>query len=199
MTVWITHGFNVKDGGNSTVGTLKPYIESSRGHTYGWTGLSGLPCANRRAVRGILEVIKPGDSIVAHSNGCLIAWQIAQIVPLASVVCINPALRRDTKWPEGLPVLCLYNSTDWVVQLGRVWGRLDWDGIRAAGWGAAGRYGFTGNQVNVDNWDTAMEWWGKPVKGHSGLFEHPDYWGELIDAWQTAVTGRPPCSPPPRP
>lgn len=184
MTTWITHGFNVSDGGQGSVGRFLPYIDDARMHTYGWTGLVGLPCANARAVRSMLSVIRPGDSIVAHSNGCLIAWQIAQIVPLSSVVCINPALRRDTEWPEGLPVLCLHNSTDWVVNLGRVWGRLfDWDGIKTAGWGAAGRHGFDSGQSMVYNWDTSGECWGAPVRGHSGVFDRADYWGPIIGRW----------------
>lgn len=188
MTTWVVHGFNVSDGGRGSVGRLLPYLPNARMIDYGWSGLVGLPCANARAVRQILSVIRPGDSIVAHSNGCLIAWQVAQIVPLASVVCINPALRRDTEWPDGLPVLCLYNSTDWVVQLGRAWGRLtDWDGIRAAGWGAAGRYGFTSGQPLVKCWDTAATYWKFPVSGHSGIFKFPHYWGRRIGRWIEAI------------
>lgn len=192
MTTWVVHGFNVWDGGEGSVGALLPFIDDGRLHSYGWTGLVGLPCANSRAVRSLLETIEPGDSIVAHSNGSLIAWQTAQIVPLSAVVCINPALRRDTVWPDSLPTLCLHNSTDWVVQLGRVWGRLtDWDGVKAAGWGAAGRYGFTQGQDNVKNWDTAAPYWGRPVAGHSGMFKEPrdaEYWGGLIRSWLRAST-----------
>lgn len=190
MTTWIVHGFNVSDGGDGSINRLSPYLSPPiQEYSYGWTGLLGLSCANARAVRGLLDRIRPGDSIVAHSNGCLIAWQIAQIMgaDLRSVVCINPALRRDARWPADVPVLCLANSTDWVVQLGRVWGRLfPLDGIQAQGWGAAGRYGFTSGQPSVTNWDSAMDWWGSPVRGHSGIFREPEYWGGIIDAWMIA-------------
>lgn len=188
MTCWAIHGINVWDGGRDSIGSLLPYLDDASLHEYGWTGLVGLPCANDRAVRSLLKVIRPCDSIVAHSNGCLIAWQVAQIVTLSSVVCINPALRRDTIWPSGLPVLCLHNSTDWVVQLGRIWGRLtDWDGVRANGWGSAGRHGFTTEQDTVYNWDTSADHWVFQVKGHSGIFTRASYWGPIIGRWVEAV------------
>jgi len=190
MATWLIHGFNVGDGGGGTVGRLYPHISPIVcEYSYGWSGLLGLAWANRRAVRGLMQRIKPGDSIVAHSNGCLIAWQIAQVIPVSSVVCINPALRRDTRWPKELPVLCMHNSTDWVVQLGRAWSKLfPFDGIDTQGWGAAGRYGFTAPSKKVTNFDTAMGWWGKPVKGHSGVFREPEYWGGIIDKWLTTAT-----------
>lgn len=193
MTTWLLHGFNVSDGGDDSVARLAPFLAGDiQVHDYGWTGLIGLHCANRRAVRALLAKVKPGDRIVAHSNGCLIAWQLAEIMgaDLAAVVCINPALRRDTKWRPGVPVLCLHNSTDWVVQLGRIWGRLfPLDGVAAQGWGAAGRYGFTGPARNVANWDTAMDWWIYPTRGHSGVFKRgaAGYWGGLIQAWLSHV------------
>lgn len=185
MTTWLVHGFNVWDGGRASIGRLLPYLDGdAQMHDYGWTGALGLHWANRRAVKALSRKVRPGDTIVAHSNGCLIAWELAQAVPLASVVCINPALRRDTRWPVGLPVLCLHNSTDWVVQLGRWWGRLfPFDGIETQGWGAAGRYGFTAPHLRLLNIDTAMGQWDKPVKGHSGVFGEAAYWGEIVDRW----------------
>lgn len=189
MATWLIHGFNVSDGGRASVGRLMLHLPGDvRILSYGWTGLLGLKWANRRAIKKLKRVVKPGDRLVAHSNGCLIAWQAAELfgTQLSAVVCINPALRRDTRWPPGLPVLCLSNSTDWVVQLGRVWGRLfPVDGIEAQGWGAAGRYGFTGPDPLVSNWDTAEAWWDVPTRGHSGVFgkEAAPYWGGLIGRW----------------
>lgn len=189
MTTWLLHGFNVTDGGAGSVGRFAPHIHGDvRLHSYGWAGLFSLACANRRAVASLLRVVRPGDSIVAHSNGCLIAWQLAELLGdrLAGVVCVNPALRRDTVWR--VPVLCLANSTDWVVHLGRAWGRLfPVDGVAAQGWGAAGRYGFN---RGATNWDTAAEWWKVPTRGHSGVFKRDaaPYWGGLVGDW-LASTG----------
>lgn len=193
MTTWLVHGFNVKDGGEHSIGKIAPYLSGDiELFDYGWTFLLSLSCTNTKAVNDLLNVIKPGDRIIAHSNGCLLAWDIADKLgtDLHSIVCINPALRRDAKWPKDLPVLCVYNHTDWVVQLGRWWSRLfPFDGIDVQGWGSAGRYGFTSEQQKVDNWDSGETYWHYPVKGHSGIFNNASvgYWANLINRWLTLV------------
>lgn len=193
MTTHLIHGFNVNDGGFKTISKLKPYLVGDVvTQNYGWTGLLGLHWANKRAVKQIMAKIKPGDSLVLHSNAALIGWQIAQEMSecLDAIVCINPALRRDAEWPKDVPVLCLYNSKDWVVQLGRIWGRLfPYDGVELQGWGAAGRYGFTNKKFHGTNWDTSEQRWKIPVEGHSAIFHDSavSYWGGLINRWlQTA-------------
>ena len=219
MTTWVIHGFNVSDGGKGSVGKLVPHLPGRvELYDYGWTGLLSLRCRNRQVVSDLLKRIKPGDILIGHSNGGLICWELAARLrdKLAAVVVINPALRRDARGPDDLPVLCIHNSTDWVVQLGRIWGRLvtpgdgwedyalnlatkgKWRAVGRAhqmlniaphGWGAAGRYGFTTSQAgkSVTNWDSAMEWWDGGVKGHSGVFDKPEYWGRMITAWLDAV------------
>lgn len=217
MTVWLIHGFNVTDGGEGSIGKLAPCLPGDvQMYDYGWTGLITLRCRNRKVVSDLLKRIKPGDILIGHSNGALICWELAMRLRdrLGAVVVINPSMRRDTRWPDGLPVLCVHNSTDWVVQLGRIWGRLvtpgdgwedyalnlatsgKWKAVERAqrvmqitphGWGAAGRYGFTaGQDATVTNWDSAMEWWDGGVSGHSGVFTKPDYWGRMISAWLSA-------------
>lgn len=191
----LLHGFNVRDGGAATTDTLQPYFRL-RGwdvvqHDYGWVGLIGLRFRNEDVVGRMLKVVKPGDVVVAHSNGCLITHQLAREgAQLGAVVCIQPALRRDCTWPESLPVLCVYNDKDWVVQLGRIWGRLSsaLTPFKPHGWGAAGRYGFTAGQRNVENWNTNHGQF--PVTGHSEIFQPLSraYWGPRIAHWATEAT-----------
>lgn len=188
MTAWLLHGFNVSDGGTDTVGLLEPYLPGTeRIIDHGWAGPITVASVNDDAVAELVSRAKPGDVVIGHSNGCLIAWRAAQQVRFGAVVTINPALRRDTLWPHGMPVLNLYNSTDWVVQLGRIWGRLvTATGLETLGWGAAGRYGFTSGQSDVCNLDTHAPYWPHPVSGHSGVFrddEALDYWGRYINQW----------------
>ena len=184
MTTWLIHGFNVRDMGKGSIDKLLHYIPNSLDYDYGYVGLISLKKVNRRTINEFLEVIKPGDTIVAHSNGCLIAYQIAERIPIDAIVCINPALRRDTIWPENTAVLCLANKTDWIVELGRIWARLVSLGcIKTHGWGSAGRHGFTSDQPNVKNWHTDDWFWLYPVTGHSGLFKNPKYWGGMISKW----------------
>lgn len=218
MTIWLIHGVNVSDGGAESIGRLSPHIAGNVVSVdYGWTGIITLRCTNRAVVADLMRKVKPGDVLIGHSNGALICWELAQRLKdrLGAVVVINPAMRRDSRWPDGLPVLCLANSTDWVVQLGRMWSRavdVSYTGIvplmlesaikgsgtlfksafqfKPHGWGAAGRYGFTTNQKSVTNFDTAETWWTVPVRGHSGVFAPGAawYWGGIIDRWLAGVT-----------
>jgi len=191
MTVHLLHGFNISDGGENTIRKLEPYIGGDeKAYDFGWTGVIGLRCANKKAVRHIAPNLQPGDVLIGHSNGALICWTLAieHHQKLAGIILINPALRKDTVWPEGLRVLCIHNKTDWVVQLGRMWSRLvSLGGLNFHGWGAAGRVGFTARQPLVTNWDSATGMICDPVKGHSGLFRLPqlESWGRMINkmAW----------------
>ena len=187
MTQHLIHGFNVSDGGRGSIGRLAPFLSSPMTHYYGWTFLFRLRFVNEETVEDLLPSIRHGDVLVAHSNGCLIAWELVQQgAPVAAVVCIQPALRRDTPWPEGLPVLCCYNEADWIVSMGRMWGRFvsvvnPWKNRH--GWGAAGRNGFTLGQPTVENWDTGVLPF--PAEGHSGIFQKPaiHHWAPLINYW----------------
>lgn len=199
MRVHLIHGFNVRDGGAGTIGRMAPHLRAAGhevvNHSYGWVGLLGLRRRNAKVVERLLAEVKPGDAIMAHSNGCLIAWELVEAgAPLAAVVCIQPALRRDTRWARSAQVLCLHNPGDWVVSMGRMWGRF---ATRARpwrnrhGWGAAGRHGFTSRQPNVYNWDTSDS--AAPAVGHSGIFKRLGHWAPLIDAWLSTrmlVAGR---------
>lgn len=189
MRIHLIHGFNVWDGGVATVGRLAPYLELGGNrilhHDYGWVGLLRLRWRNEQATRRIRPFVRDGDVLIGHSNGCLVAWELIEAgVRPGAVICIQPALRRDTPWPPGLPVLCLYNDRDWAVILGRAWGRF----ISVAnpfrerhGWGAAGRYGF--DQAGITNRDTRRG--PCPAEGHSGIFEPPPLqcWGLALHDW----------------
>lgn len=191
MTVHLIHGFNVSDGGRGSVGRLSPWLHDTRLHDYGWTFLLRLRGVNRDAVRRLALQAKDGDVLVAHSNGCLIVWRLVHEMQArgktpGAVVCIQPALRRDTRWPDNVPVLCCHNPADWIVSLGRIWGRFasvanPWRNRH--GWGAAGRYGFTLGQANVTNLDTTSEH--PQAKGHSGIFQSPalEHWAWEIRTW----------------
>lgn len=194
MTVHLLHGFNVADGGRQSIGALKPHLDDAGlacvMHDYGWTGPLRLRWRNRRTVDDLLNMVRPGDVVAAHSNGALIAWQLVRAgAPLAAVVVIQPALRRDTWWPPGLPVLCVYNRADWIVELGRVWSRLVTRITpgRPHGWGAAGRHGFTRGQPHVRNLRTDSPALKPVVRGHSAIFDPDDeaaaFWRARIVRW----------------
>lgn len=196
MTTHLIHGFNVSDGGRGSVGRLAPWLHDTRLHDYGWTFLLRLHWVNEDAVETLLDQVKTGDVLVAHSNGGLIEWRLVWellhrgITP-GAVVCIQPALRRDTLWPDSVPVLCCYNPADWIVSLGRIWGRFasvtnPWR--ERHGWGSAGRHGFTEGQANVTNLDTTSQH--PQATGHSGIFQPPalEHWSWEIRTWIKSVS-----------
>lgn len=199
MRVHFIHGFNVTDGGEGTLGNLMDSL-TLQGydcilHDIGFINLISLRCKNSEISKNLAKQVKKGDIIVGHSNGCLIAHMTTMILankgiyPRA-VVTINAAMRRDTHWLKDFYILNLHSSKDWIVQLGRIWGRLmSLGGLAPHGWGAAGRYGFTSGHPKLTNWDTAMGYWDKPTKGHSDLLKIPksNYWGGLIGEYLNAI------------
>lgn len=202
-TAHFIHGFNVRDGGSNTVGKLAPYFALSGfdvvNHDFGWKFLFLLRRKNRAAVRQLLDTVADGDVLVLHSNAGLLGWMLT--VEMARrrtapglVICIQPALRRDTDWPPSVKVLCLYNKRDWVVELGRIWGRFasvarPWRARH--GWGSAGRHGFSSVSPNIASWDTGVP--PVPATGHSGIFQTEQhlYWGLRLVLYARDVTAAP--------
>jgi pimeloyl-ACP methyl ester carboxylesterase len=202
MRTHLIHGFNVRDNGGKTTGALAEFLRGEViEHPYGWgrfplmlPRLFFVGDTNRRAISRIADSIQDGDFIIAHSNGCLIAWELCIMLPgkIAGVVCVNPSMRGDTTWPIDVPVLCLYNSRDWVVQLGRAWSRLvSLGGFHFHGWGAAGRYGFWGLPPGSDQIDVA-EHRQFPSTGHSAIFKPPVlvFWATVIRRWCALTRAR---------
>lgn len=191
--VHLIHGFNVSDGGEKSILRLAPHLERLGlpyiAHNYGWVGPLLLRWHNAQTIREIKDSIEPGDVLIGHSNGALICWELVQAgAPVSAVVCIQPAMRRDTLWPEDIDVLCLYNKRDWAVTFGRIWGRFasvarPWKGRH--GWGAAGRHGFTAGQKRITNIDTCPLLSCLDACGHSRIFKTPPIrlWGPRIALW----------------
>ncbi len=206
MTVRLIHGFNVSDGGAGSVGHLRPYLHDAGLrtvlHDYGWTGPLRLRLRNRATIKELLPLIREGDVLVGHSNGCLICWELLEAgAPVSAVVAIQPAMRRTAMWRPDVPVLVLWNPRDLAVLFARPWARLTtaahWTlaqppiarrlvpEFRPHGWGSAGRHGFTNFQLNLRQWNTCGEYWGHPVGGHSNVLRPPPLmtWGPRIATW----------------
>lgn len=185
--IHLIHGFNVSDNGAKTVKKMQPYLSDSISHAVGMIGLLDLRCRNAAVVKRLAPLIAGEDILIGHSNGCLIIWRLIEAgVKPKAIVLINPALRRDTKFPNDIPVLCLHSSGDNVVQFGRMWSRLtSLGGLTPHGWGAAGRYGLTSQQKNVESVDIGESYWKHTVRSHSGIFREPavEYWGGFVKGW----------------
>lgn len=196
--VHLIHGFNVRDGGEGSIGKLRPFFEDKGYevilHDYGWVFLFLLRFKSKIAIERISIAVEDGDILVGHSHGCLICWGITQKgVKPGAVVCIQPSMRRDTLWPHDVPVLCLYNKRDWIVALGRMWGRFTsvlrpWRDRH--GWGSAGRHGFTSKQKLVLSIESCQDWGSFSACWHSGIFKKPPilFWAQRIVAWVMRMT-----------
>lgn len=191
-TVHLIHGFNVSDGGQGSVGTFAPTLRqlgfSAKLHDYGWVGPIRLRLRNSEVVQALMDDIGPEDHILAHSNGCLIAWELLRAgLACRSVIAIQPALRRDTLWPIGVErVLCLYNDEDVAVLGARLWRYINpvsW--FNPHQWGMAGREGFSVPDPRLEQWDTLDPKHLLPVGGHSSVFRPPyrGYWAAQVGQW----------------
>jgi hypothetical protein len=167
------HGFNVHDGGKSTIDTLKPYFKTDNvlEADYGWIGLLGVKVFGRKIAKVIAGMTPQGAIGIGHSNGCMELIRACEYgAPFKQLILINPALDRDIKIPLQVQrVDVLHNMTDHVVTVSRLYP------VRY--WGDLGRVGYHGKDKRVFNHET---WRLFKVKGHSAVFTKPKRLADFI-------------------
>lgn len=140
--VWLIHGFNVRDGGERTVGTLRPFLEGAgyevKRFRYGWKGLLGVRFGNDNLARIIADIVDPGDHVIGHSNGaCLAKLAADHGAQFGHMVLINPALDADTTFAPSIRKISIWHSpSDGPVKFGAL---LPWHN-----WGDMGAIGYRG-------------------------------------------------------
>lgn len=185
--VWLIHGFNVADQGQGTIERLRYYLSGvSLRLSYPWTFLLSLRVRNRWLAEFLVSEHRSGDSVVAHSNGCVIALMAAQRGAMfETLVLINPALNARTEFPSQLrAVHVLHAENDRAVTAGKWWRRLNpvsW--LFRHPWGEMGRIGYQGNDPRVTNHSLGRI-------GHSGVFSRLEEWGPRINAMLEASHAR---------
>lgn len=127
---YLIHGFNVKDGGASTIDRLLPYIREQSQESdiitqldYGWFGLWSVMFHNKDVAKdlkaqqsklvhsqaceayttteGVFTRDYSQQYVIAHSNGCAILVEAAKRGAIFKrVLLINPALPCDTIFPS---------------------------------------------------------------------------------------------------
>lgn len=176
---WVLHGFNVRDGGQGSIDKLIPHLRSA-GYDpvefdYGWLGPLGVKCLDGRLGKLLAKLVRPGDVVVAHSNGCCIAQLAAEAgAPFDLMVFISPALDRDTPLPSQVRERHVWFTTsdEWV-------GKARW--IPFVRWGDMGKVGFhPGNSDNPEDLNHLLRttnYNGEKIFGvklaHSGWFAEP--------------------------
>lgn len=171
---FLLHGFNVTDGGAATTDQFAPLLRDVGYEPvqldYGWTGLVGVRLCNGKLARWLARLSRPGDVVLAHSNGCAVAAKAVDYgAELSGLVFLNPALDRD--WAPGPAVQwwhVYYNARDPWTAAAR-W--LPWHP-----WGAMGHDGPSSEDTRLMAVDTGE----RGAWGHSPVLEDFASWGPEV-------------------
>ena len=140
--VYLIHGFNVKDDGASTVGSIRGLLEADGFDvteiTYGWFHRMRVRLCNKGIASVIADLVEPDSTCVAHSNGGALAYLACEMgAPFKNVVLVNPALDSNKALASQVKkVQVWYSPHDKWTGLSKF--------IPNSIWGAQGRTGYTG-------------------------------------------------------
>ena len=166
MIIHSIHGFNVSDEGAATIDKLTPLLQETgrhlvQEHNYPEFFRLRVRLCNKAMAMLIRDMVKPGDSVVAHSNGCAIVYLAAKAgAQFENVTLINPALDSKLAIPHAGSVDVWHSDSDPWTSLARF---IPW-----SIWGAQGRTGYTGDDARYKNYNED-EIFNEKV-GHSGMF-----------------------------
>lgn len=180
--------------GTSGLLRLVPYLRQAgfdcKVPDYGLITAEEARIANPLIVRSILPYIEPGDLWVGHSNGCALGYEALQAgAPLAGLVLINAALKRDIELPAGVWAHVYYNAGDDATLAAEAGRRL---GLTDPNWGDMGHFGYLGDNPNVMAVDCANRAGMPRCWGHSDLFSPVPLpaWGPYIPSRMNVRVGR---------
>lgn len=181
------HGFNVGDGGASTLDQLDPWLAEDGRRVIDWDrkkeflidarvtadNVAGAAADYiRQQVEYEPEVVV---SAVGHSHGCNIIRMLSRQpgVALTHAVLLNPAIRVDADI-RARHVWCFHASHDAAVLASLALRALPWNWFWKHPWGAAGRWGMeTKGRPHVHNIDLEALLPGLTKVGHSDAFKAP--------------------------
>jgi hypothetical protein len=192
LRVHLIHGIHSGRGGATAA--LRPYFERAgfecAVYDYGWaTGIFSRFKNNTRA-RTIARQVRPDDILLGHSNGGTLAYMVEEIVPVAGMILIHPALDEDVSFPRAQWVDVYHCEKDHVVEASEALGLFDGFGVFGFlkhPYGRLGNCGYRGPDRHVASIDDErltidLAQIGErlpPVTGHGTMFEptHIDAWG----------------------
>lgn len=171
------HGFNVSDDGANTTGQLAILFRKLKDvevveFTPGWRGLLGVRLGNKRRAQNLAKLIRPGDLLVGHSDGCnLLDKACHELSSLGSetVNCIylNAALDRDTALSKIVSkCLVFHTKSDTTVWVSKWLALHPWGEMGRKGYKAAHPHLHDDRYINV-----SYESIGHHDLKHSGVFQ----------------------------
>ena len=164
-TIYLVHGFNVKDGGDGSVGTLRRSLEIS-GHKvvlvqYGWMHRFRVRMCTKGVANVFASMAEPDSVVIAHSNGANVVHAAAEAgAKFKHVFLINPALDAGKDIPNADKVHVFYAPSDPWTRIAR------W--IPFSDWGRQGQVGYTGTDPRYKH--TNLDDLADKEVGHSGIF-----------------------------
>ena len=164
----LVHGFNVKDP-ESSIGKLQKHLENSVMFNYGWRLFSVL-WHNRKDAKKLKKLLGKNlnSSVWAHSNGCAIAVEAARRGgSIKSLICINPALKKDTIFPSSIErIIVIHTNHDVPTKAAAFFDKVPLLQLLVPNaWGKMGAKGATSLDDRVVNVDLSEK-----LKGHSDFF-----------------------------
>ena len=188
MRVHLLHGIHTSKNSRRLL-SMREDIEAGSGietvyHEYGDIWAINTWWKNPIIAKRFLPLVKPGDVLVGHSNGCAIGMRMLRLgAPAVGLVCLNGALLDNIPVPEQLRFMHVYyNSGDTVVGLTRTpVVRLSFDPL----WGTMGRTGYVGEDKKVWKLDCGTRDDAMPdLGGHSSIIDQPHShaWGRFVGA-----------------
>lgn len=183
MRVHLIHG--IHSAGDCPPAGLIPYLKASGLEVlypdYGFILGLETRILNPAIVGTLKPYIQPGDAVVAHSNGCAIAYDLMnQGARFGMAAFINPALEQEIIRPAGCRFIDVYyNPGDEITEAARIGAQL---GITDLVWGEMGHAGYEGADENIVNIDCANTPGLPRVWGHSAIFlpQNLAAWGPHI-------------------
>jgi len=164
--IFLLHGFNVKDGGVKTVGSLLEDFPSAKLVNYGWLGFLGTIFFNDNIAKIVATQITDGCTIIGHSNAADIIYRMSQLKScpkIDRVILIRPALDSDISFGSNVDrVDVFFHENDRPV------GFAKW--IPFHNWGSMGESGYKGKDSNVFGHDEKSIFNDKEG-GHSDVFK----------------------------
>lgn len=177
MIIHLVHGIHTE--GPGPISALRSFLTGFdvRDPDYGYIYGIETRFINPPIVGALKPYIGPEDIVIAHSNGCAIAYDLmSQGVRMGGAIFINAALQQDILRPSWVPWIDVYyNAGDEITEAARIAAQF---GLADPCWGEMGHGGYLGPDKMIGNIDCGA------TRNMPIVFGHSDYFTpSKISAW----------------
>lgn len=181
--IHIIHGIHTE--GVSPIEGLIPFLKDMdvRYPDYGWIYGVETRLFNPVIVGALMPYVAKDDVIIAHSNGCAIAYDMMRRGDgMAGAIFINAALEQNITRPAYVSWIDVYfNQGDEITEVAKLGAKF---GITDPVWGEMGHAGYSGSDNAITNIDCGNISGMPIVNGHSDFFTPGNLakWGPYLAA-----------------